>query len=70
MKEKLIKRLQELEEEYQKGEQRLQALNSETEKVHNTMLRLSGAIQVLKETLDMEEENHQEAPSNNGISSY
>lgn len=49
MKLELIARLKELKEEYQKGQERLIALEQETINLRNTMLRISGAIQVLQE---------------------
>jgi predicted nuclease with TOPRIM domain len=49
-------RLQQLRAELEKGRQRMQALDCEREKVRETMLRISGAIQVLEEL--MEEEVH------------
>lgn len=42
-------RLEELKEEYRKGRERLNALEQETSTLSNTMLRISGAIQVLEE---------------------
>ena len=42
-------RLQELRAELEKGRQRLQALEREQREVRETMLRISGAIQVLEE---------------------
>lgn len=55
MKNRLIKRLQNLENEYQKGQERLQQLESEVTNVRSSMLRISGAIQVLREELEAEE---------------
>ena len=66
MKEQLQKRLKELEQEYQKGEQRLEVLTTETEQVKTTMLRLSGAIQVLQEELQIGE-RQEDIPSENGV---
>ncbi|MEM1137810.1 MAG: hypothetical protein AAF806_20865 [Bacteroidota bacterium] len=51
MKAQLKKRLQQLEEEYKKGEERLQALEQEAHQVRTSMLRISGAVQVLREEL-------------------
>lgn len=42
-------RLKELKDEYKKGQERLIALEQETANLSNTMLRISGAIQVLEE---------------------
>lgn len=44
-------RLEELKEEYKKGQERLNALEQETANLSNTMLRISGAIQVLEELI-------------------
>lgn len=52
MKAQLEKRLQELETEYNVGQQRLQELEAETGNVRTAILRISGAIQVLKEELE------------------
>ncbi len=49
MKSELKARLSELKEEYRKGEERLIALEQETANLSKTMLRISGAIQVLEE---------------------
>lgn len=66
MKKQLEKRLQALEAEYQKGQQRLQELETEASNVRATLLRISGAVQVLREELGMEE---QKAPpiETNGV---
>jgi predicted nuclease with TOPRIM domain len=49
MKSEIKARLEELKEEYRKGKERLIALEQETTNLSNTMLRISGAIQVLEE---------------------
>jgi predicted nuclease with TOPRIM domain len=49
MKSEIKTRLEELKEEYKKGQERLLALEQETTNLSNTMLRISGAIQVLEE---------------------
>jgi prefoldin subunit 5 len=51
LKTEIETRLKELKEEYQKGQGQLVALEQETAEVRNTMLRISGAIQVLEELL-------------------
>jgi predicted nuclease with TOPRIM domain len=51
MKSELNARLLELKEEYQKGQERLIALEQETANLSKTMLRISGAIQVLEELI-------------------
>jgi len=52
MKLILEARLKELKEEYQKGQGQLLALEQETANLRNTMIRISGAIQVLEELLN------------------
>ncbi|PYK95869.1 MAG: hypothetical protein DME36_00365 [Verrucomicrobia bacterium] len=42
-------RLEELRAELQKGRQRLELLDRERQELRDTMLRISGAIQVLEE---------------------
>lgn len=44
-------RLQELRAEYARGQLRAEALQREQQALHETMLRISGAIQVLQELL-------------------
>ena len=51
MNKELKARLDELKEEYKKGQERLVALEQETTNLSNTMLRISGAIQVLEELI-------------------
>jgi len=52
MKKQLTTRLQDLKIEYQKGQERLTNLEQETANVKASMLRISGAIQVLEELMD------------------
>ena len=66
MKRELEARLKELKEEYRKGQGQLVALEQETVNLKNTLLRISGAIQVLQELLgDKASENS--FPVNNGL---
>ena len=51
MKERLQKRLEELKSERTAGEQLLQELQSKQLSLQQTLLRISGAIQVLEESL-------------------
>ena len=51
MKKELEARLKELKVEYQKGQGQLVALEQEAANLKNTLLRISGAIQVLQELL-------------------
>ena len=48
---KIEERLKELKKEYKKGQENLIALEQETTNLNNTMLRISGAIQVLEELI-------------------
>jgi hypothetical protein len=48
-------RLQQLRAELEKGRRRMQMLDHEREQVRETMLRISGAIQVLEELMEQEE---------------
>lgn len=52
MKEKLRQRLSELEEELQKGEQMLADLRARENDLQQSLLRIVGAVQVLREMLD------------------
>jgi len=47
-------RLEELRKEYQNGLQQLALLDRRRQEVHRTLLRISGAIQVLEELLNQE----------------
>lgn len=47
-------RLQQLRAELEKGRRRMQVLDHEREQVRETMLRISGAIQVLEELMKQE----------------
>jgi flagellar biosynthesis chaperone FliJ len=51
MRERLAIRLGELRREYAAGEQQLAALEARKAELAQTLLRISGAIQVLEETL-------------------
>ena len=51
MNEKINQRLEELKAEYHKGEERMAELERETSSLRVSMLRISGAIQVLEEML-------------------
>lgn len=52
MEEQLAKRVAELEAEYRAGQEMLAELDAKRADLHQTLLRISGAIQVLKELLD------------------
>ena len=51
MREKLENRLQELREEYAAGQKVMAELQNKQADLHQTLLRISGAIQVLEELL-------------------
>lgn len=54
-------RLAELRLEFEKGQQHLQMLDQQRAEVRDTLLRISGAIQVLEELLKQDSQNgHQE----------
>jgi chromosome segregation ATPase len=51
MKEQLEERLRSLKEEFERGQKKLEGLDEESQKLRHTLLRISGAIQVLEEEL-------------------
>ena len=55
MKKQLEKRLAKLEQEMAAGKEQLEQLEEQRNKLTNTLLRISGAIQVLKEELGQED---------------
>jgi hypothetical protein len=52
MRERLDARLAQLKEEFEKGTEKLNQLDEEGRKLRETLLRISGAIQVLTEELE------------------
>lgn len=60
MKEQLTKRLAELKSEFEAGQKMLAELEKKRTELETTMLRISGAIQVLDEMLA--QENAPESP--------
>jgi predicted nuclease with TOPRIM domain len=52
MKEQLEKRLAELQAEFEAGQKALADLEAQQANLRNTLLRISGAIQVLQEELE------------------
>lgn len=54
MREQLEKRLDELKTEYEQGEKMLSDLDARREQVRQTLLRISGAVQILEELLKEE----------------
>jgi predicted nuclease with TOPRIM domain len=66
MKEQLEKRLQTLTTEYEAGQKALANLEAQKASLRETLLRISGAIQVLEEELAIaknQENNHRNQPS-------
>lgn len=53
MKEQIKSRLEELQSEYQKGQEKLNALEQESASTQASMLRINGAIKVLQELLEL-----------------
>lgn len=51
MREQLTQRLQQLHQEYESGQQMLADLQAQQTNLQQTLLRISGAIQVLQELL-------------------
>lgn len=60
MENQVKERLTQLKSEFEKGQRRLQELENETTNLKQTLLRISGAIQVLEEL------QSEEAVSQNG----
>jgi chromosome segregation ATPase len=58
MKEQLQRRLQSLKTEYTDGQKVLADLETKQASVRDTLLRISGAIQVLEEELSQENSQH------------
>jgi predicted nuclease with TOPRIM domain len=57
MREQLAARVTELETEYRAGQEMLTDLDAKRADLQQTLLRISGAIQVLKELLDTSQGN-------------
>ena len=62
MREHLEQRLQELKTEFGKGQHTLQELEQQAATVRQTLLRISGAIQVLEEELGEAEQPDGDVP--------
>lgn len=56
MREQLEKRLEELRAEFESGQKMLNELETKRENLRQTLLRISGAIQVLEEELGKQPE--------------
>jgi uncharacterized coiled-coil protein SlyX len=59
VQKRLEQRLQELKEEFGKGQQTLEGLETQAAEVRQTLLRISGAIQVLEEELGNADQPHE-----------
>jgi predicted nuclease with TOPRIM domain len=57
MREQIQTRLEELKKEFETGQNRLRELEAEMAYVRETMLRISGAIQVLEQMLQDSEQS-------------
>lgn len=62
MKEQLEKRVTELEAEYRAGQEMLAELDAKRADLQQTLLRISGAIQVLQELLGADREPVSDGP--------
>jgi chromosome segregation ATPase len=64
MKEQLEERLKNLKQEFESGEKMLQELEMKRTNLQQTLLRISGAIQVLEEVLASDPESHSDSSLN------
>lgn len=69
MKEKLQKRLAELKQEYESGQKMMTELETKQSNLRDTLLRISGAIQILEEELSEDTEDEMESTSETELSS-
>ncbi|NJN74065.1 MAG: hypothetical protein HC799_15255 [Limnothrix sp. RL_2_0] len=69
MKEKLQKRLAELKLEYDSGQKMMTELETKQSNLRDTLLRISGAIQILEEELSEDAEEDVESTSETELSS-
>ena len=68
MQERLEKRVTELEDEYRAGQEMLAELDAKRADLHQTLLRISGAIQVLKEMLEADPDSSAAAEASQSMS--
>lgn len=61
MKEQLEKRLAELKAEFEAGQRQLETVESQANALRQTLLRISGAIQVLEEEIARADEGRKAA---------
>lgn len=64
MKEQLEDRLKDLKQEFEAGEKMLQELEMKRNNLQQTLLRISGAIQVLEEVLASDPESDNDSSLN------
>ena len=69
MKKKLENRLQKLKSEFATGKKRLTEIESQRSGLHETLLRISGAIQVLEEELGENSKQGNGSPNQKEIES-
>ena len=62
METRLRQRLEQLRAEYDKGRKTLEDLEAQAQNVRATMLRISGAVQVLQEELGEAEDSKESRP--------
>jgi predicted nuclease with TOPRIM domain len=62
IRDKLTSRMQQLKTEFQTGQDKLLDLDLQQSRLRETLLRISGAIQVLEEMLQAAKPNEQLAP--------
>ena len=65
MKQQLRTRLAELKAEFEKGQKRLEELETETNHLRQTLLRISGAVQILEELLAQAEQQTAQVQTSN-----
>ena len=64
MREQAKLRLEELKKEFETGQSQLQELDRQQTRLRETLLRISGAIQILEEMLASENSQPQDHPAN------
>lgn len=65
MEQQLRTRLAELKAEFAKGQKRLEELEAETNHLRQTLLRISGAVQILEELLAQAEQRTAQVQTSN-----
>lgn len=63
MQEQIESRIEELKQEFTRGQERYQELDAQQSALRETLLRISGAIQVLEEVLASSASAAEPAPS-------